>query len=91
MLTNIIGIGSKLSFNLLIFAEFFCGILIAIALLTRLAAIPVFIAMVVPYFIAHGKDPFVVKELAFVFLLLSIVVFILGSGKFSVDKIIFKK
>ena len=88
---DIIGIGSKLSFILLIFAEFICGILLVIGFLTRITVIPIFIAMVVAFFIAHGKDPFQVKELAFVFMCLSIVIFVLGSGKYSMDKLIFRK
>jgi putative oxidoreductase len=91
MFGNIIGIGSKLSFNLVIFAEFFCGFLIMIGLVTRFAVIPVFITMIVAYFVAHANDPFQVKNLAFVFLCLSPVVFILGSGKFSLDYLIFRK
>ena len=91
MFNDIIGIGSKLSFNLVIFAQFFCGLLITIGLLTRLAVIPIFITMAVAYFIAHAKDSFQVKELAFIFLLLSLVIFVLGSGKFSVDKLFSKK
>ena len=88
---DIIGIGSKLSFILLIFAEFICGILLVIGFLTRITVIPIFIAMVVAFFIAHGKDPFQVKELAFVFMCLSIVIFVLGSGKYSMDKLIFRR
>ena len=91
MFQDLIGIGSKLSFNLLIFAEFFCGFLVLIGFFTRLAVIPIFIAMAVAFFIAHAKDPFDVKALAFVFLLLSTVVFALGSGKYSMDKLLFKK
>jgi putative oxidoreductase len=87
---DLIGIGPKLSFNLVIFAELFCGLFVAVGLLTRLTVIPIFIAMVVAYFIAHGKDPFDVKALAFVFMCLSVVVFILGSGKYSVDRLLFR-
>src|SRR5688500_13780174 len=86
--TDIIGIGAKLSFILVIFAEFFCGILVTIGLFTRLSVIPIFITMAVAYFIAHSKDPFTTKELAFVFMLLSIVIFIAGSGRYSVDGLI---
>ena len=90
MFPDLIGIGSKLSFILVIFAEFFCGILVILGLFTRLAVIPIFITMIVAFFLAHGKDPFDVKELPFLFMLLSIVVFVLGSGKFSIDGLIFK-
>ncbi|RNL95115.1 DoxX family protein [Sinomicrobium pectinilyticum] len=91
MFGDIIGIGSELSLILVIFAEFFCGILITIGLFTRFAVIPIFITMCVAYFIAHANDPFDTKAIAFVFLLLSIVVFILGGGKYSVDRAFFRK
>ncbi len=87
---DIIGIGSKTSFHLVIFAEFFCGILVTIGFLTRFTVIPIFITMMVAYFIAHADDAFQVKELAFLFLLLSVVVFILGSGKYSLDMLMMR-
>ena len=91
MSKDIIGIGTKLSYNLVIFAEFFCGFFVAIGFFTRLTVIPIFITMSVAFFVAHSKDPFQIKELAFLFLVLSIPVFILGSGKYSADKLLFKK
>lgn len=84
-----IGLGSKLSFNLVIFAELGCGFLVLVGLLTRPAVIPILITMLVAFFVAHAKDPFQIKELVFLFLLLSIVVFILGSGRYSVDYLLF--
>jgi putative oxidoreductase len=47
--------------------------------------------MVVAYFIAHANDSFQVKNLAFVFLCLCPVVYVLGSGRFSIDQLIFRK
>jgi len=88
--TDIIGIGKKLSYNLLIFAELVCGFFVTIGFLTRITVIPIFIAMSVAVLIAHAKDTFQIKELPFLFLLLSIVVFVLGSGKYSVDNLLFK-
>lgn len=88
---DLIGIGGKLSYILVVFAEFFCGILVALGFLTRFSIIPIIITMVVAFFIAHKTDAFNVKELAFVYLLLSFIILILGSGKVSLDKIIFKK
>ncbi|MDQ3683798.1 MAG: DoxX family protein [Bacteroidota bacterium] len=90
MFGDIIGIGSKLSFNLVIFAEFFCAFFLLIGFLARLTVIPILITMVVAFFIGHAKDPFDVKTLPLVYLLLSIVIFVLGSGRFSVDRLIFK-
>ncbi|MBC8054915.1 MAG: DoxX family protein [Sphingobacteriaceae bacterium] len=89
MFGDIIGIGSKLSFNLVIFAELFCALFVVIGFLTRLSVIPILITMIVAFFIAHGKDPFQMKEVAFLFMTLSVVIFILGSGRFSIDKLIF--
>ncbi len=90
MMKDIIGIGAKLSYNLIIFAEFFCGILVTIGFLTRLSVIPILFTMCIAYFIAHAKDAFMMKELVFVFMGLSIIVFIMGSGKYSVDNLLFK-
>jgi putative oxidoreductase len=87
---DIIGIGPKLSFNLVIFGEFVCGILVALGLFTRLSVIPSFITMVVAFFVAHGQDDFANKIPAFTFLVLSIIIFINGSGRYAVDALIFK-
>lgn len=91
MFGDIIGIGAKLSFNLVIFAELVCGALVLLGLFTRLSVIPIFITMIVAYFIAHAKDPFQVKQIAFVFLILCVIVFILGSGRYSIDALLFRK
>jgi putative oxidoreductase len=91
MFGDVIGIGSKLSFNLVIFAEFFCGLLVLLGLFTRLTVIPIMFTMTIAYFVAHQDDPFMRKELPFTFLLICIPVFILGSGKYSFDRLIFKR
>lgn len=91
MFGDIIGIGAKLSFNLVIFAELVCGFLVLIGLLTRFAIVPIFITMVVAYFVAHANDPFDAKAIAFIYMLFCFVIFVLGSGKYSVDELIFNK
>ena len=58
MSQDLIGIGAKFSFDLVIFAELVCGFLVLIGLLTRLAVIPIFIAMFVAFFVAHKMDAF---------------------------------
>ena len=87
---DLIGIGSKLSFQLVIFAEFFCGLFVLLGFATRFSVIPIFITMVVAYFIAHANDTFNDKMPAFIFMVLCLPVFILGSGKYSIDYFIFK-
>ena len=85
-----IGIGSTLSLMLVIFSEFFCGFLVTIGLMTRLAIIPIFITMTVVVFIIHKQAPFDEKTLPLLLWLLCLVIFILGAGNLSVDKKLFK-
>src|SRR5262245_23003677 len=47
------GIGGPLSMSLAIFAELFCAVLIVLGLLTRLASLPLIIAMSVAVFYPH--------------------------------------
>jgi len=86
-----IGIGNELSVILVIFAEFFCGLFILFGFLTRFSVIPVFTTMLVAFFVAHGKDEFTMKMLPFVYMFLCVVLFILGSGRYSIDELLFTK
>lgn len=72
-------------------AEFAGGILIAVGLLTRPAAVLWLITMGVAAFIAHGADPFQKKELALLYLSFSVVLIGLGGGKFSLDHLLSRK
>jgi putative oxidoreductase len=47
--------------------------------------------MSVVVFIALKGQAFNDKQLAFLFLVLSLVIFILGGGKYSVDALLFRK
>lgn len=91
MFPDLLGLGGKLTFILVICAEWGCGMLVTIGLLTRITVLPIFVTMLCAFFMAHAQDPFMNKELPFSFMLLSSVVFVLGSGKYSVDSLIFKK
>jgi putative oxidoreductase len=91
MFKDYIGLGVKMSYNLVIFSEFFCGILVAIGLFTRLALIPILITMIVVIFIALKDKGFNDKQLPFLYLILTLVIFVLGSGKYSADALLFKK
>ena len=62
-----IGIGSKLSLFLVMFAEFVCALLVLVGAATRLAAIPVVFAMCVAAFVAHGNDPWTMGKAAELF------------------------
>lgn len=86
-----IGIGTKASFILIVFAEFFCSILLILGIFTRLATIPLIISMFVASFIFHANDPFSTKELSLIYLIIYIGILLTGSGKYSLDYIISKK
>lgn len=91
MFKDYTGLGVKTSYNLVIFAEFFCGILVTIGLFTRLAVIPIMITMLVVLFVVLNDKGFVDKQLPFLYLVLSLVIFVLGSGKYSADALLFNR
>jgi len=80
-----LGIGPVLSFILVVFSEFLCAVFILAGLFTRLSAIPLIFSMAVAAFIHHGQDPFQSKELALLYLLIYITLFLTGPGKFSLQ------
>ena len=84
-----LGIGSPLSLGLAIFGELACSMAFIIGFLYRLAMIPMIFTMCVA-FIVHADDPFAVKELAFVYLVVFVLMYIVGPGKFAVDRWISK-
>ena len=75
-----LGIGSPLSLGLAIFGELVCSMAFIIGFLYRLAMIPMIFTMIVAFF--------AVKELAFIYLVVFILMYIAGPGKFSIDHII---
>ncbi|MEZ5105155.1 MAG: DoxX family protein [Draconibacterium sp.] len=86
-----IGIGPTASLILAIFAEFLCSILVGLGIYTRLSTIPLMVTMSVAAFISHVNDPFGRKELALIYLLIFVFIFISGGGKYSVDSLISRK
>jgi len=86
-----IGLGTELSLILTIFGEFVCGLLVVLGLFTRFAVVPMFITMLVVFFVAHANNDFMAKMLPFVYLFLCVVQFILGGGKYSLDAAFFDR
>jgi len=81
-----IGVGEELSLILTVFAEFVCGIFIALGLFTRAALIPLIITMWVAVFIVHAQDPFGKQEFGLLYLIPYLTLYFTGPGKFSLDK-----
>jgi putative oxidoreductase len=76
-----------------VFAEFFCAAFVVLGLFTRLACIPLIIAMSVAFFVVH-KTRYAAGpgggELALLFLIGFVVLLFMGPGKISLDKFIGK-
>ncbi len=71
--------------------EFVGGVLVAIGLATRPAALFIGINMGVAAFLSHADDPFMGKEKALLFFFIALFVFVTGAGKYSFDSLINKK
>lgn len=82
------GVGSEFSLVLAIFGELICSAAFMVGLLYRLTMIPMLITMGVAFFIIHGNDPFASKELAFIYLVVFIIMYFTGPGKYAIDSII---
>ncbi|QYJ69448.1 DoxX family protein [Flavobacterium litorale] len=83
-----IGIGAKPSLILTVFAELVCSFLIVMGFAIRLAALPLIVTMLVIIFVVHAKDGFTHKELPALYLAIYVLLLIVGSGRFSVDRLI---
>lgn len=86
-----IGIGSELSFILVVFAEFFCSIFILIGLGSRLASIPLLFTVLVILLVAKGADPVFDHVNILAYIATYILLFFTGSGKYSLDYKLFHK
>lgn len=85
-----IGLGSSVSLGLAIFAELACSMAFIFGILYRLALIPMIFTMIMAFFVIHGGDLLEVKELALVYMVVFIIMFISGPGKYSIDRMLAK-
>ena len=86
-----LGWGTVFEYRLIQYTELICGVLITIGLLTRLAVLPLMFAMTIAYFVAHRHDAFMMKALPFALMCLTLIVLILGGGRFSADALLSRK
>ena len=70
------------------FSEFGGGLLLALGLLTRPGAFFIWFTMLVAAFFQHAADPFRAKEMAFLYLVITGMFVVIGSGKYGVDNLI---
>lgn len=85
-----LSIGSSLSLRLVVFSEFFGGLGLILGILTRFFAFSLILTMAVAVFIVHAQDVFQMKELAMIYMLISVSILVSGGGKYSLDNLIQK-
>lgn len=82
------GLGSIISYWMVVFAEVVCSFALIFGLLQRIALIPMLFTMCTAFFIVHGPDAFATKELSFIYLVVFVILYITGPGKYSFDALI---
>ena len=88
---NVLGMGATMSLSLAVFAEVICSVFVLLGLGTRLAVIPLIIMMSIAAFHVHIADPFGKQEMPLMYLLVYVVLFVLGSGQYSLDSLLIRK
>lgn len=91
MFVDFLGLGPAVSLTLAVFAEVICSLLILLGLGTRLATLPLIITMLVALVQVHAADVFAKKEMALHYLLVYILLFVLGSGRYAADNLLYHK
>lgn len=84
------GLGSTISFWMVVFAEVVCSFALIFGILQRVVLIPMLITMCVAFFWVHSGTVFATKELSFIYLTIFIFLYITGPGEFSFDSLIGK-
>lgn len=72
------------------YIEFAGGVVIMVGLLTRPALLAVIAQFTIIVFIYSANDPFPKKEKALVFLIIAVLLFLVGPGRYSVDARLFE-
>jgi putative oxidoreductase len=85
---NFLSLGQTVSLSLVVFAEFFCAILLILGLFTRFAAIPIIVVMSVALFKVHDGQLFSEGEKATIYLAGALTILLCGPGRISIDGII---
>lgn len=85
---NPIGIGSHISLLLVILAELFCSMFFIVGFMYRIVLLPMIFSMCIAFFIVHSCSISNGGELSFIYLIVFSLLYIIGPGRYSLDKII---
>ena len=80
---SIFGLGSYMSLMIAIFTEFACSLFLIYGLLVRITVIPMIAAMAVAFFDVHDAM-FPDGELSLIYLVLFVILYITGPGRYSI-------
>ena len=87
---SVLGFGSYMTLMVTIFCEFCCSLFLITGLLVRLMTVPMIIAMGVAFFDIH--DAILPEgELALIYFIVFIILFLTGPGRYSIDFLIDRK
>ena len=84
---SVLGFGSYMTLMVSIFCEFCCSLFLIFGLLVRLSLIPMILVMAVAFFDVHNAT-FPAGEPSFIYLILLIILYIAGPGRYSLDYLI---
>ena len=84
---SVLGLGSYMTLMLSIFSEFACSLFLVAGLMVRITVIPMIAAMAVAFFDIHD-GMFPEGELSLIYLVLFIILYITGPGRYSLDYLI---
>lgn len=84
------GLSGEVAVGLSIFGELVCGLAFAFGFLTRLTLLPMIFTMIVAFTTVH-EGSVSGGELAFLYLVIFVLSWFAGAGKFSVDGVISSK
>lgn len=84
---SVLGFGSYMSLMLSVFCEFCCSLFLIAGLLERIILLPMIISMGVAFFDIH--DAMMPEgELSLIYLVIFIILFVTGPGRYSLDYMI---
>lgn len=87
---SVLGFGSYMTLMVSIFCEFCCSMFLISGLLVRIMMVPMIVAMGVAFFDVH--DAMMPEgELALIYLVVFVILYLTGPGRFSIDYLIDRK
>ena len=84
---SVLGLGSYMTLMITIFCEFACSMFFVAGCITRIILLPMIVAMAVAFFDIHD-GMFPEGELSLIYLVLFVILYITGPGRYSFDYLI---